>query len=448
MFGAERALVAVGLGQVEHDPAQPRPTPNELDEQRAVAAADVDDGLAVAPLERGEPLGAPSPFLAGHRAVEDRALVAVRREPRPEVVPNVSGNVAAPVRTPTSRSADGRVEDVAEQVRELRPAGVRAAARTPRCDRRRPAPPRRRRRRSRAREARDAGRRRRPRPRARARPPGEGRPRAPLRCGGRRRSPSAFVVIAPRRKSQRTASGARSLIRVRARPRRRPRPRRSSVSARQSRSSRPSRTMPTTGGSPSRSGSASSSSTAHATLGSSASGSAPPPTRATVSSTSPPTSPASRSARARTCSTGSWSIRSTGISSRVSGSSASASVPSSAASVSLSARSARWSGWRRSFSTSSRAPDDDPRLRAAEELVPGEAHEVRARAQALGRRRLVADRGERARAEVVHEREARLASRSCASSDELSAAPRTRRRGSSTGARAAAAPVSAPIARS
>ncbi len=68
------------------------------------------------------------------------------------------------------------------------------------------------------------------------------------------------------------------------------------------------------------------------------------PTRATVSSTSPPTSSARRSARARTASTGSWSIRSTGTSSRVDGSSASANVPSSAASVSLSARSARWSG--------------------------------------------------------------------------------------------------------
>ena len=63
---------------------------------------------------------------------------------------------------------------------------------------------------------------------------------------------------------------------------RRPRPRRprASASVRQSSSRRPSRTIPTTGGSCRRSGSASDSSTAHANDGSSASGSAPPPTRA------------------------------------------------------------------------------------------------------------------------------------------------------------------------
>ena len=55
-----------------------------------------------------------------------------------------------------------------------------------------------------------------------------------------------------------------------------------SVSVRQSSSSLPSRTMPTTGGSPARSGAASSSSSAQAKLAISASGSAPPPTRATV----------------------------------------------------------------------------------------------------------------------------------------------------------------------
>ena len=88
------------------------------------------------------------------------------------------------------------------------------------------------------------------------------------------------------------------------------------ASVRQSSRSFPSRTMPTTGGSPTRSGAASDSSSAHAKLGSSASGSAPPPTRATVSSTVPPTSAASRSARARTASASSRSIRSTGNSLR------------------------------------------------------------------------------------------------------------------------------------
>ena len=49
--------------------------------------------------------------------------------------------------------------------------------------------------------------------------------------------------------------------------------------------------------------------------------------------------------------------------------------------------------------------EDDARLRPAEELVPGEAHEIGSGAQALGGRRLVADAPERARAEIVHERQ-------------------------------------------
>ncbi len=47
------------------------------------------------------------------------------------------------------------------------------------------------------------------------------------------------------------------------------------------------------------------------------------------------------------------------------------------------------------------ATDDDSRLRPTEKLVAGEAHEIRAFTQALRRGRLVADPGERARAEVV-----------------------------------------------
>ncbi len=178
-----------------------------------------------------------------------------------------------------------------------------------------------------------------------------------------------------------------------------------SVSVRQSRSVRPSRTSAMTGGSPSRSGSASYSSTAHAALGSSASGSAPPPTRATVSSTSPPTSSARRSARARTTSIGSWSMRSTGTSSRVAGSSASASVPSSAASVSLSARSARCSGCRRSRSTRSARPTTMPACGPPSSLSPEK------QTRSAPARRLSAGVGsspirrERARAEVVDERE-------------------------------------------
>ena len=80
-------------------------------------------------------------------------------------------------------------------------------------------------------------------------------------------------------------------------------------------------------------------------------------------------------------------------------------MPSSAASVSLSARSARWRGWRRSRSTRSRPADDDARLRPAQKLVPREADEAGARREALARLRLVAERHERAGAEVVDERE-------------------------------------------
>ena len=88
-------------------------------------------------------------------------------------------------------------------------------------------------------------------------------------------------------------------------------------------------------------------------------------------------------------STGSSSIRRTGISARASSRSArSASVPSSAASVSLSARSARRSGWRRSRSTRSAEPTTIPACGAAEELVAREADEVGAAATSP-RRRLV-----------------------------------------------------------
>ena len=52
-----------------------------------------------------------------------------------------------------------------------------------------------------------------------------------------------------------------------------------------------------------------------------------------------------------------------------------------------------------------RAADDDPRLRAAEQLVAREADEVGARREARGGGRLVAELVERARAEVVDERE-------------------------------------------
>src|SRR5439155_1362815 len=51
-----------------------------------------------------------------------------------------------------------------------------------------------------------------------------------------------------------------------------------------------------------------------------------------------------------------------------------------------------------------RAPHDDARLRPAQELVTGEADQVRTRRQAGACGRLVADVDERAGAEIVHER--------------------------------------------
>ena len=52
------------------------------------------------------------------------------------------------------------------------------------------------------------------------------------------------------------------------------------------------------------------------------------------------------------------------------------------------------------------AADEDPCLRPAEQLVAREADDVGAGGEALGGRRLVAEREERARAEVVDERQA------------------------------------------
>ena len=68
-------------------------------------------------------------------------------------------------------------------------------------------------------------------------------------------------------------------------------------------------------------------------------------------------------------------------------------------------RSARWSGWRRSRSTRSARPDDDPRLRAAEQLVAAEADEIGACGERRARGRLVRQIEQRAGAEVVEQRQ-------------------------------------------
>ena len=176
-----------------------------------------------------------------------------------------------------------------------------------------------------------------------------------------------------------------------------------SVSVRQSSSVRPSRTTAITGGSCARNEAASSSSTAQAKLGSSASGNAPPPTRATVSSTVPPVASASRAARAcdrlgrlaqhphdrdlvrpvevereRALERGERQL-----------------VGAERAMERVTAQLLDEVG----------AAGDDPGLRAAEQLVAREADEVGARRQRRGRGRLALDVDERAGAEVVDERQ-------------------------------------------
>ncbi len=179
-----------------------------------------------------------------------------------------------------------------------------------------------------------------------------------------------------------------------------------SASVRQSSRQRPSRTTATTGGSPRRSGAASSSSTAQAKLGSSASGSAPPPTRATVSSTEPPTSCARRSARR--------AHRLGGLAEHAQH----GHLPRGPLGVEvererpLERREGELVGAERALERVAAqaldevgAPRDDPRLRPAEQLVAREGDEVGARGEALARGRLVLERRERARAEVVDERQ-------------------------------------------
>ena len=187
-----------------------------------------------------------------------------------------------------------------------------------------------------------------------------------------------------------------------------------SASARTSSSSRPSRTIPTTGGSPARSGSNNASSTAQAKLGSSASGSAPPPTRATVSSTSPPTQPGEplgplphrgdrlgEHAQHRDLAAGALGVE--GESERA-----------------LERRERQLVGAQRALQRMPPQPLDqvgaageDPGLRPAEQLVAREADEVGAGGEARRRGRLVADRR---RARPSRDRRRAAALRCCASS--------------------------------
>ena len=156
-----------------------------------------------------------------------------------------------------------------------------------------------------------------------------------------------------------------------------------------------------------RSGAASRSSTAQANDGSSASGSAPPPTRPTVSSTSPPTAAASRSARARTVAASSCehaqhrdlaerALRLEVEQQRAFERGEAELVDAQRAVQRVPAQLLDQVG----------APDDDPRLRAAEQLVAAEADEVGAGGERTARGRLVRELEQRAGAEVVEQRQA------------------------------------------
>src|SRR5262249_15845320 len=94
---------------------------------RAVAAADIDNRLVAAPLDRGEPCRAALlPLL--HRAVEDCALVRMLGEPRPQVGAVLALEGGLPARV---ERAYGAVKGATEEVRE----GAPAAAEELRCGR-------------------------------------------------------------------------------------------------------------------------------------------------------------------------------------------------------------------------------------------------------------------------------------------------------------------------
>ena len=379
----------------------------QLEQQRAVPAADVDDRLAPAPLEaaRAARRGVPCPPPLRGRTAPARAMLS---QPGPEVA--VEG-------LPPGRieAAGSLVPDPAEELRESAarscPAeelGGRGVPVDARLDLGEDAVARER--------AEKALERVGVRPDLARRPPrrGEGRLRVRRRRRGSATIPVARVASAPQRMRQRTSPRlprrprAASLIRGRGRPRRRPRParRRRACGSRAGADRRGRRRPPAARPAgaarraPPRPRRRSSAARRAAARRRRRGRPSPRPRRRSL--------PRAGSARARIASAGSASMRSTGTSRRArSGSRYSASVPSSAASVSLSARSARCSGMAAEPLDEIGAADDDPALRAAEQLVAGEADEVGAGNERVAHLRLVVERRERARAEVVDERERR-----------------------------------------
>src|SRR5262249_5845018 len=118
---AEQRLVAVGFLEVENDPAQPGPATEQLDQERAVAAADVDHDVAGVPCDLHEPLRA-LVLSAGHGAVEGAAFLWMRGEPAPEIRAKRVREARLSRRV---QLANGPVPNAAEQVRggaPVRPA--------------------------------------------------------------------------------------------------------------------------------------------------------------------------------------------------------------------------------------------------------------------------------------------------------------------------------------
>ena len=175
---------------------------------------------------------------------------------------------------------------------------------------------------------------------------------------------------------------------------------------RQSSSRRPSRTTPTTGGSPSRSGAASDSSTAQAKLGSSASGSAPPPDAADrLLDLAVERGRQTLGAAADCVERLVQHPQHRHLAQRALGLEVERERSFERGQREL-VRPQRALEWMPPQPLDELGPaDDDPCLRAAEQLVAGEADEVRAGGQALARRRLALEMDEHAGAEVVHERQ-------------------------------------------
>ena len=212
----------------------------------------------------------------------------------------------------------------------------------------------------------------------------------------------------------------------------------SSASVRQSSSSLPSRTIPITGARAAAVGSRGSPRPRTRRTASSVSGSAPPPTRATVSSTEPPTRPARRSARARTALVLVQHAEHRHLPPRLLRVEVEEERSFERRQAELVDPQRTVQGMAAQAVDEVGAADDDPGLRASEELVAAEADEVGTVRERAARGRFVADVDEDAGAEVVEQRQTCVHVRR-RRAPSRSGAPRSRRRGSSTGARAGAA---------